>query len=365
MPDATPPARTIIPLFGHEELRERLLRAVRAGSLPQSLLLHGPQGVGKQRLALLVAQALLCREPEPPCGACKHCRYVIGLVHPDLTWIFPRPRPKDSDLAIDDVKSDLATAALERAEAHGLYAAPPGSEGIYVATVRHVLRRAALTPALAARKVFVIGDADRMVPVEGQEFAANALLKLLEEPLADTWIIATSSAVGALLPTIRSRVVTVRVPRLPEAAMRAFLRNPAVSAALDKLGVPKPERVRLDLAEGAPGVLLSSGVRQPAVDEAKRLLDAAVAGRRSELWRLAFLQGHRGARGAFSDLLDALTLALRERMRGGAEHGNARQALAASQAIDLVEDAKLLADGNVSPQLITADLLRHLAATLA
>ncbi len=365
MPDASLPAKTIIPLFGHEELRERLLRAVRAGSLPQSLLLHGPPGVGKQRLALLVAQALLCRESAPPCGTCRHCRSALELVHPDLTWIFPRPRPKDSDLAVDDVKSDLAGATLERAGAHGLYAAPPGSEGIYVATVRHVLRRAALTPALAARKVFVIGDADRMVLVEGQEFAANALLKLLEEPLADSWIIATTSAVGAILPTIRSRTVSMRVPRLTETAMRAFLRHSTVSAALDKLGVPKGEAARLDLAGGAPGALLSSGVRQPAMDEARRLLDAAVAGRRSELWRLAFFQGHRGARGAYSDLLDALTLALHDRMRGSAEQGNTRQALAASQAIDLVEDAKLLADGNVSPQLITADLLRHLAATLA
>src|SRR5687768_359329 len=203
---------SIVELYGHDELRDRLLPRVIAGTLPQSLLLHGPAGVGKQRLALWLGQALICVSDAPPCGACRECRYALDLTHPDLTWVFPRPRPKGSDSDPEDIAEDLAEATQKRAQKHGLYPAPPGSEGVYVATVRFLVRQASRTPALARRKVFVVGDADRMAQQEGAEVAANAFLKLLEEPPADTWVIATTSAIGSLLPTIRSRVVAVRVP---------------------------------------------------------------------------------------------------------------------------------------------------------
>jgi DNA polymerase III subunit delta' len=354
----------IVPLYGHQELRERLLPRVVAGTLPQSLLLHGPAGIGKQRLGLWLAQALLCSSDAPPCGKCRECRYSLDLTHPDLTWVFPRPRPKGSDSDPEDIAEDLAEATQKRAGKHGLYAAPPGSEGVYVATVRFLVRQAVRTPALARRKVFVVGDADRMAQQEGAEVAANAFLKLLEEPPADTWVIATTSAVGSLLPTIRSRVVAARVPRLDDSAMRDFMNDPFVVEALAKADLPKAERDRLLLAQGAPGALLSTSVRKFAVDEAKRFIDAATSGNRADLMKVAFVQGHSGARAGYSDTLDALTLALYERMKLGTERNDQRVASSASKAIDLVEEAKRLADANVSPLLISAKLLTDLSRTL-
>src|SRR5690554_6521288 len=200
----------IVELYGHEDLRERLLRSMRAGNFPSSLLLHGPRGVGKQRLGLWLGQALLCESPEAPCGECKSCRYVRELSHPDLHWYFPRPRLKDADADVADVRDDYAEVIEELKSSHGLYSAPPGNEGIFVATVRAIVHEAAIAPALGQRKVFVIGDAERMGIQEGSEFAANAFLKLLEEPSPKTSIIITSSEPGALLPTIRSRTVAVR-----------------------------------------------------------------------------------------------------------------------------------------------------------
>jgi len=70
--------------------------------------------------------------------------------------------------------------AAEQAAAKGLYAATSGAEGIYVATVRSLVQRAAISPAMGNRKVFIVGDAERMVPQEGADMAANAFLKLLE-----------------------------------------------------------------------------------------------------------------------------------------------------------------------------------------
>ena len=81
----------IVDLYGHEELRERLTKTIRGGNLPASLLLHGPRGVGKQRLGLWLGQALLCESENTPCGECRSCRYASDLTHPDLHWYFPRP----------------------------------------------------------------------------------------------------------------------------------------------------------------------------------------------------------------------------------------------------------------------------------
>jgi DNA polymerase-3 subunit delta' len=307
---------------------------------------------------------LICVSDAPPCGACRECRYALDLTHPDLTWVFPRPRPKGSDSDPDDIAEDLAEATQKRAQRHGLYPAPPGSEGVYVATVRFLDTQASRTPALARRKVFVVGDADRMAQQEGAEVAANAFLKLLEEPPADTWVIATTSAMGSLLPTIRSRVVAVRVPRLDDASMRAFMSDPHVAEALVKADVPKSESERLLLAQGAPGTLLSASVRKNSLDEAKRFIDAAVSGNRADLMKVAFVQGHSGARAGYSDTLDALTIALYDRMKTGTQRNDPTMASSSSRAIELVEEAKRLADANVSPLLISAKLLTDLAAVL-
>ena len=82
-------------LRGHAEARARLTRTMLAGTLPQSILLHGPEGIGKERVGLWVAQLLVCEKPgvEGPCGACLPCRLVDRLEHPDVHWFFPLPRP--------------------------------------------------------------------------------------------------------------------------------------------------------------------------------------------------------------------------------------------------------------------------------
>jgi DNA polymerase-3 subunit delta' len=279
--------------------------------------------------------------------------------HPDLQWFFPRPRLKDSDPDAASIREDLAEGITERLENHGLYDAPAGDQSIFVATIRALVQSAGMSPALARRKVFVVGDADRMVAQEGADQAANAFLKLLEEPSADTTIILTSSEPGALLPTIRSRVVAVRVPGLSDEDIRAFLADPIVSNALDTGGAGGAELVQL--AGGAPGRLIGREAWQASVAQANRLLDAATAPDRGTRMRTALAQGASGARGKFSDTLDALTVVLHQRARSAAIKGNEAAALGAARAIGAVEHAKELAYGNVNPQLVAASLLKRIA----
>jgi DNA polymerase-3 subunit delta' len=321
------------PLLGHAALRRRL--AARRDALPQSVLLHGPRGAGKQRLALWLAQALVCDAPTPdgPCESCAACAAVRAGSHPDVLWFFPIERVDSDDP--DDALVAMAEAAQARVAA-GAWGTPDGTCGIHIALVQGLVRRAALTPARASRKVIVVGDAERMTQ-GGSEFAANAFLKLLEEPPTDTWLLLTSAEPGALLPTIRSRVTAVRVPAPGPADLAQVRALPGVAAALDG-----------DVT---------------ATPDAERLLAAATAGREARL-RAAFGLGVAGARGHFTDTLDALGARLAERVRAAATTGDAAAATGAARGLDAVEHAKERAAGNVNPQLVGWELLETLARTL-
>ena len=355
----------LLPLHGHTSLRARFDDAIRRDALPGSLLLHGPAGVGKQRLALWLGQRLLCSGQEPrPCGSCQHCRFALAGTHPDLHWFFPRPRLKDGDASPAKIADDFREAVGDRVRT-GAYAPPPPEEGIFVSTIRAIVHSAAMAPALAARKVYVLGEAERMVLRDGAEEAAGAFLKLLEEPPARANLILTTSEPGALIPTIRSRLVAVRVPALGGADTEAVLSEPAMREAVAEAGGPKKLAEQLRLAAGAPGALLAGAEWNEALERARRILDAATRRDRREQAKTAIMQGSSKARGAFSTSLDALTTLLHDRARSAAQNGDDRVASGAARALDCVELAKERATGNVNPQLITSELLRQLESHLA
>ena len=66
---------------------------------------------------------------------------MLRGVHPDLRWFFPRPRLKEGDATPDDVAADFAETIAERMAADGLWAPPPGNDGIFVATTRAIVSR--------------------------------------------------------------------------------------------------------------------------------------------------------------------------------------------------------------------------------
>ena len=357
------------PLFGHHELRARLATAAQNGRLPASLLFQGARGVGKQRLALWLGQLLLCERATSqqlanPCGECQQCRYSLRVVHPDLHWYFPRPRLKDGDPSHADVAADLAETIAERMEADGLWAAPPGTDGLHISTMRALVHAASNRPAMAKRAVFIVGDAERLVSQEGSDQAANTFLKLLEEPPPGTTLILTSSEAGSLLPTIKSRVVSIRVPSVARVDLEAFLDDAAVQR---RLGATAREET-VARAGGAPGSLFGADSIAASYAAARRLLDAALqpsapAGATERIKAAARL-GVAGARGAFSDMLDALTVLLHDRTRKMVAAGHESDARRTAMALVLVENAKLRAHGNVSPQLLGASLIGALHETL-
>ena len=215
------------PVVGHQDLLQALAAAYARGSLPSTLLLHGPKGVGKQRVALWLGQLLACEAPSPagPCALCPSCRMALGVEHPDLHWYFPLARPKG-------VSGERLVGALEDARAKAL--AERRSEpirasyddelrGLYLGVVQNIRSRAYLRPTMANGQIFIVGDAEMLVSQEASQEAANALLKLLEEPPGASRFILTSSEPGRLLPTIRSRTVSIHLTPVPVADVEAFL----------------------------------------------------------------------------------------------------------------------------------------------
>ncbi len=345
----------IPPLYAHEGIRHRLVGAIVSGRLPQALLFEGPPGVGKQRLALWLAQALLCegaRDGEgetgkgEPCGRCHPCKLMLNLSHPDVHWFVPLELSKkggDADKQVELVEEGLGEEMAARRQ-QPLYEPPSGLASHGIAAVRLLLRRLVLTPAMGRRKVFLIGDAERLVPQTGADAAANALLKALEEPPADTVFILTTAVPDSLLPTILSRVVRVRVARLADSVVAAF--------AQQELGVTSQRELaqRVALADGRIGRLLADGDgRARGADGADRFLAAVKAGPVRRYGLALGLQPFQ-ARGGFTDMLDGLLERLREQARAGGETEKVVEAIAR------VFEARSLAQGNVNPQLVGAVL---------
>ena len=337
------------PLYGHEGTRNRLAGALASGRLPQGLLFEGPRGVGKQRLALWLGQALLCernrgRGQQEGCGDCRPCRLVLTLSHPDLHWFVPvelERRAADADKQVELAEEALGEVLAARRE-RPLYEPPSGMASHGIASVRLLLRKLALTPVMGPRKVFVIGDAERLVAQTGAEAAANALLKALEEPPADSVFVLTTAEPDALLATIRSRVVRVRVARLADSVVTAFAQR-----ELSLVKEPSLSQ-RVTAAEGCIGRLLADGGVERG-EGGERFLHAVRSG---PVGRLSFALGLQPfqARGAFTAMLDELLARLRSEARAGKDSGKVVSAIAR------VLDARELAQGNVNPQLVAAVL---------
>ncbi|MBF0613673.1 MAG: DNA polymerase III subunit delta' [Magnetococcales bacterium] len=204
-------------ILGHAALVARLQSALHHGSPGHARLFHGPEGVGKQTVALAWIQSLFCLQPVTNdqglagCGTCSSCIKCTTGNHPDLQRL--ELLEKKSRISVDQV--------------------------------RELTRAMSFTPLESDRKVALIDDAALM-----NESAANALLKTLEEPPAHSVLILITSRPGALLPTIRSRCQQERFHPLAPAEMAALLQRLAPGLS------PAEQSETIRLAGGSIGAAL-------------------------------------------------------------------------------------------------------------
>jgi DNA polymerase-3 subunit delta' len=230
---------------------EAALRSLSEGRLGHALLLVGPPALGKREVAEGLAQRLLCPTPGADgraCGQCRSCRLFpaqsVGLAsaqaHPDLQRIGLEPNDKGDKLRTE----------------------------ISVEQVRRLGQWLALTPQLGGPQVAIIDPADLM-----NTASANALLKTLEEPAANRFLLLVSSRPGRLPATIRSRCQRLEFRLPPREEALAWLATRGLSGAAAEAA--------LDAARGNPGLAAhwsaegALGLR----DEVARQLNAVAAGR--------------------------------------------------------------------------------------
>ena len=179
-------------LLGNEQLKQNLSAAAAKNRFSHFYLISGPSGAGKQMLADLLAQTLMCTGENKPCGVCAHCRKVASGSHPDYITV-----------------------------------CDPDKKTVPVDLVREARESMFIRPNEGAHKVYLFPQELR---VEGQ----NALLKILEEPPGYGVFILLSDNPEKLLPTVRSRCTELKLQPVPPELLRPYLaqRFPDASAEL-------------------------------------------------------------------------------------------------------------------------------------
>ncbi len=192
--------------FPWQQDAARTALAARA-TWPHALLVDGPRGLGKRTLALNFARALLCESPRGDgiaCGACAGCHYVAAGQHPDFQCIEPLEVGDDGDVKVLDA--------------------------IPVHHIRTMIEWVHLTSHRGGAKVAVIVPAEAMNPA-----ATNALLKTLEEPPPETFLILVAHQPGRLPATVRSRCRRFAAPHADPQVAQRWLAEQGVAAPANVL----------------------------------------------------------------------------------------------------------------------------------
>lgn len=164
--------------------------------LPHAILFHGPEGIGKSRFAAQFAQALLCERPNRDglaCGACASCSWFAQYSHPDYRRV--RPEAMDEDEVSGEEEGGEAEEGAKTAKS-----AKAPSKEIKIDQIRALSDFMNISTHRQGRRVILLYPAEAL-----NAAAANALLKTLEEPPADTVFLLVTNSLDRLLPTILSR----------------------------------------------------------------------------------------------------------------------------------------------------------------
>ena len=249
--------------LGNTATVTRLRESVRAGRVPQAMILAGPKGAGKATLALMLARAVNCLEHAETdglpdfCGRCRNCARIGGAAELDAAVaeaVAAREEMRDAD--------KRETRILVQTHPDVLLVPPdPPQMLIKIGQVRQAIHAAYYRPPVEALRAFTIFTSGAFM-----KEAANSLLKLLEEPPENLTLILLTENPQELLPTIRSRAMTFRLGALGAAELETLLaaRRPELKA--------QERALAARLAEGAVGRALALDLEEYGASRKDALL---------------------------------------------------------------------------------------------
>jgi DNA polymerase-3 subunit delta' len=203
-------------IIGQESTIALLRSAVAEGRVPHAQLICGGEGTGKLAVAIAYARYLCCthRNGEDACGECPSCKKFDKLVHPDLHFAFPiykkeSTKPAYSDDFIDKWRQAITDNPYLNLNQWMSHIGTENQQGlIYASQSEEIIRKLTLKSSEGNYKVMIIWMAEKM---NGE--CSNKLLKMIEEPPAQTVFLLIAENPDLLLPTIQSRVQ--RLPLRP------------------------------------------------------------------------------------------------------------------------------------------------------
>ena len=243
-------------VLGNEDLIHRLIRMADSARTGHSLMFVEQDGYGALPVAMAFIQYMMCRDRrqgEDSCGVCPSCRKIGEMVHPDLHFAFPV-----NSAAGSSSRKPLSSSFMQQwrelyrdnpyfTEA-GLYdrLGIDGKAGVIsVAEARGILDALSLKSYEGYNKYMVIWLPERM-----NAEASNRLLKIVEEPMPDTYFIFITHAPEKVIPTIRSRSQIIRLYPVPEQILTPFIAS--------RTGISEEEaRVYARTSGGSPGLALN------------------------------------------------------------------------------------------------------------
>lgn len=218
-------------IIGQRNLLAQLCRMVDENRLAHALLLTGSSGNGKLPVAVALARYILCRDRhnDDACGVCPACVKMGKLVHPDLHFVFPVKKKKGSSSDSPPVSDDyigewreifLKDAYFSYSDWLAMLDVENQQPMIYEKESSEILRKLSLKSREGGWKIVII-----WLPEKMKEACSNKLLKILEEPPAETLFLLVAENTEHILPTILSRTQRIEIPRIA---------NDDISAALQR-----------------------------------------------------------------------------------------------------------------------------------
>ena len=213
-------------IIGQNEAKQHLLTLVHERRVPHAMLFCGPSGCGKLPLALALARYLTCENPgeEDACGKCPSCQMMNKYAHPDVHFAFPVIKRKSGR---DTVSADFLNEWRQQLLDTPYFTLPEwlarmGTENqqaqIFVSESDEIQRALSLKSSRGGYKIMIV-----WLPEKMNAECGNKLLKLLEEPPAQTVFLLVSEAPDTLMPTLTSRMQRFHLPPLHEADIASML----------------------------------------------------------------------------------------------------------------------------------------------
>ena len=223
-------------LITNNRIWTNLINSVDSGHLPHALLFHGNAGSGKEAHAIELAALINCECPSESgaCGDCPSCKKIKSFQHGNIKLILPYPRGKISSSEDPSIRgltenniNQLREMMMEKGRNPYARIEIENARTILINSIREVKKDLYMSRIDKGWTVILIFDAEKLcIP---QPTAANALLKVLEEPPDKTIFILVTSEVSVMMDTIRSRCQQIYFPPLVSSFIEQKLKQHEVS----------------------------------------------------------------------------------------------------------------------------------------